>query len=253
MRSLLFLPLLAALLPAKLAAGAGDLPQPPCVRGDMPSPAYADAGAPPAVRVWQNVDLPKDDCLGALTGAMSSVAALSGRFRFAGGVDGFAARFGAVSQTVGQIYWSTTDQKWRELVSEAFALSEADTDFKRPDFTAAEVRSGDRLYFAQNDTRSTGLNLYSLRALAADEDRLIVEVVNVSAISFTFVTLFDERGLLSLHFIERLEGDLWGYYGLAAVRDGSVAGHTDSLVNRAAAFYRFLRGVPGDEEVPLAR
>lgn len=209
-------------------------------------------GAPPAVAVWQTMVLPEDSCLGALTGPMNSVAALSGRFRFAGTLDDLAARIGAVSATVGQLYWSTTDGDWRELISEATALKDAGIDLPRSDFTAAEVRSGATLYFAQDDTRSTGLNLYRMTALASRPDRLVVEIVNQSAISFAFVTLFQEQGLLSLHFLQRLDGDLWGSYSLAAVREGSVGGHTKSLVNRAGAFYRFLRGVPGDEGEPLA-
>jgi len=257
MRRRLLVPFFATLLfavshfAAPLRA-AERLPEPPCAPGDQPYPAYAAEGELPAVAVWQNVALPKRDCLGALVGPMNTVAALSGRFRFAGSLDEIAARFGAISATVGQLYWSTSDEEWRELISEAFALSGDDTAMRRPDFTAEEVRSGATLYFAQNDTRSSGLNLYRLRAWGAQADRLTVETVNESPVTFTFMTLFNTEGLLSLHFVERLDGDLWGYYALAAVRPGSVAGHTKSLVNRAAAFYRFLRGVPGDAGPPLA-
>lgn len=251
---LLFLVLLQ---PTGAGGAAETLPQPPCTPGQAPSPAYAAEGAPPSVQVWQNVELPGDECFGALAGPLNSVAALSGRFRQPGDeggtLDDLAARLGAISETVGQLYWSTTEQAWRELVSDAFALAGNDTDLKRPDFSAAEVRSGETLYFAQNDTRSTGLNRYRMRALESEAGRLVVQIVNESPVSFTFVTLFDEEGLLSLHFIERLEGDLWGYYGLAAVREGSVAGHTESLVNRAGAVYRYLRGVPGDAAPPLAK
>jgi hypothetical protein len=91
-----------------------------------------------------------------------------------------------------------------------------------------------------------------MTTLASQPDRLVVEIVNRSAISFAFVTLFREEDLLSLQFLQRLDGDLWGYYGLSAVREGSVGGRTRSLVNRAGAFYRFLRGVPGNEGAPLA-
>lgn len=246
--------LLAVLLRAGSAAAQNDaLPRPPCAPGDSPFPAYAGEGAPPVVAVWRDLTLPEDPCLGVLSGRMNSVAALAGRFRFAGSLDDLAARVGAVSQTVGQLYWSTTDQDWRELISEAFALSGNDQDLERPDFTAADVRSGDTLYFAQNDTRSTGLNVYRMRALQSRPGRLVVEMANETPVTFTFMTLFQEGGLLSLHFVERIDGDLWGYYALAAVREGSVSGHTKSLVNRAAAFYRYLRGVPGDAGPPLAK
>jgi len=243
----------AAQTETQTATGA-DAPWPPCAPGVLPQPAYGAEGAPPALQIWEDIELAGDPaCLGALQGRMNSVAALAGSFRFAGGPDALAARFGAVSKTLGLLYWSTTDQAWRELVSEAVALRGADTALSRPDFTAAELRSGRRLYFTQNDTRSSGLNLYRMTALRSGPDRLVVEVVNESAVSFAFVTLFKEKGLLSLHFLQRLDGDLWGYYGLAAIREGSVAGHTKSLVNRAAAFYRFLQGQPGDAAPPLAR
>ncbi|WP_420347209.1 DUF6675 family protein [Pelagibius sp.] len=249
------------------SAAAQTSPRAPCPAGTTPVPAYAPAGAPPAVAVWQDVTLPDTEpgerfCGADLTGPLTTVAALAGRFRHAGSVDDLAARFGAVSETVGMLYWSTTDQDWRVLVEEATALDGAagqgreDTqphaETPRPDFTAAEVRSGRALTFAQNDTRSSGANLYRLRALAAGPDRLVVEIVNLEAIRFTLLTVFEPRGLVSLHVLERLDGDLWGAYSLAAVREGSVSGRPKSLVNRAAAFHRFLLGRPGDDAPPLA-
>ena len=81
-----------------------------------------------------------------------------------------------------------------------------------------------------------------------------MEVVNVSAIKLTFVTLFAPRSLINVHMFKRLEDGTWGYRGLAAVRDGlMIEGHEDSFVNRAAAVYRFLAGVPADRDPPLAR
>ncbi|HIC81780.1 MAG TPA: hypothetical protein EYP07_12580 [Kiloniellaceae bacterium] len=247
-------------------------PQAPCPAGVEPFPAYAPAGAPPAIAVWQDVTLPStksaDEFCGAeLTGSLDTVAALAGRFRHAGTVDDLAARFGAVSGTVGQLYWSTTDQRWRVLVEEATALEGPEGETPegetpegqgredaqpRADFTAAEVRSGRALTFAQNDSRSSGNNLYRLRALAAGPDRLVVEIVNLEAIRFTLLTIFEPGGLVSLHVLERLDGDLWGAYSLTAVREGSGAGRPESLVNRAAAFHRFLLGRPGDDGAPLA-
>ncbi|GAB4376770.1 MAG: hypothetical protein Kow00114_40650 [Kiloniellaceae bacterium] len=250
------------LLPAAPAAAEtgspGAPPEPPCAAGAQPWPAYAPPDAPPAVMTWTDIQLAgRADCLGAVAGRMNVVAVLAGSFRHPAGADGtlddLAARFGAVSATVRTLYWSTTDGRWRRLIDDASALQRPDTDARRGDFTAAELRSGQPLYVAQDDTRSTGTNLYRMTALLSGPEKLVVEIVNESTISFLLVPLFDPGGLVTLHVVEDLGGGLWGYYGLTAVRAGSVAGHEKSLVNRAAAFYRFLRGVPGDAAPPLAR
>jgi hypothetical protein len=186
------------------------------------------------------------------------VAVLSARFRFAGTLDDLATRAGAISRTAGLKYWSTNEQKWRILISEAAAVPGPDSNWqsdrlRRANFTAAEVRSGETLWFRQNDTRSIGANLYRMRALLSQPDRLVLETVNESPITFAFVELFGEHELLSLHAIEHLGGDLWGYYGLAAVREEPVDDYAKSLVNRTAALFNFLQGLPGDAGPPLAR
>lgn len=183
---------------------------------------------------------------------MELVVALAARFTHSGSLEDLAARVGAISSTEGLPYWSTTDQIWRPLISAAFAVEDAAGDRARPDFTAQEILSGKRLYFAQDDTRSSSLNVYSLTALAARPDWMVIEIENMTRIRFGFLTLFEPRALASIHIIDRLDGDLWGYYGLSAVRDGTMAGNEKSLINRAAAFYRFLTGTPPDQEPPLA-
>lgn len=229
-------------------------PQPPCPGGAPPQPAFAAEETPPAVGSWRDIYIAADpDCFGRLAGPMDRVVALAARFRHDGSIDDLAARIGAISETEGLAYWSTSDQAWRELIDYAAALAGPALESKRADFTAEEVRSGRSLHFLQNDTRSSGDNVYRLSAFSTSPDHLKVEVVNKSAISFTFVTLFDEGDLHSLHYIMHLGGDLWGYYQLSAVREGSGPVREASFINRAAAFYRFLRGQPGDSEPPLAR
>ncbi|MGE5768657.1 MAG: DUF6675 family protein [Bacteroidota bacterium] len=264
----------ALVLWAALPAGArAEMapPRVPCAAGIAPLPAYAAVGAAPAVAVWHDIDLAGEAggeagggtaCLGRLTGRFDTAVAIAARFRHGGTLDDLAARAGAVSRTAGLHYWSASEQKWRTLVTAAAALDGTDQGpdpawedggGRRQDFTAAELRAGVQLWSVQNDTRSLGDNLYSLRATLSAPDRLAVEVVNESAIGFFVMTLFEPRELLALHVIEHLGGDLWGYYGLAAVRGAPPQGFEASLVNRLAAYYRFLRGVPGDAEAPLAR
>ena len=258
MHRLFLIALALCLWPFPAAAGE-PLPRWPCGPGETPYPGYAEPGAPPAVEIWSEVELTGDPvCLGRLRGRMTVVVALSARFRFAGTLDDLAVRAGAISRTAGLKYWSTNEQKWRILISEAAAVPGPDSNWqsdrlRRANFTAAEVRSGETLWFRQNDTRSIGPNLYGMRALLSQPSRLILETVNESPITFAFIQLFGEHELLSLHAVEHLGGDLWGYYGLAAVREEPVEDYARSLVNRTAAFFNFLQGLPGDAAPPLAR
>lgn len=244
--------------PAGLAAQDAR-PQVPCVPGAPVFPGYGAEGAEPEVAVWRDIELSPDEACGSrLQGRLDLAVALSSRFRHSGTLDDLAARAGAISKTVGLTYWSATEGKWRKLITAASALKGPDGDWRsgemwRPDFSAAEVRSGAQLWFMQNDTRSTGANLYRLRALDSTDDRLVVEIVNESPITFTFLTLFGEHELLSLQMVERLAGDLWGYYSLSAVRGDAADEYEKSLINRAVAFYRFLQGKPGDSGPPLAK
>lgn len=261
---------LCAALSAGVRAETGP-PRVPCAADIAPLPAYAALGTAPAIAVWHDIELTgapgreaggAGACLGRLAGRFDTVAAIAARFRHAGTLDDLAARAGAISQMAGLVYWSASEQRWRSLVTRAAALKgtpdgpERDWESgggRRPDFAAAELRSGGRLWFVQNDTRSVGENLYSLQAVVNAPDRLALMVVNESAIGFFVTTLFEPRALAALHVIEHLGGDLWGYYGLAAVRRAPAENFEASLVNRMAAAYRFLRGLPGDAEPPLAR
>lgn len=247
---------LAVALGALAMAGAQALaaPGPSCpTPGRMPVPAFAPAGAPPAVAIWHDLDGgPGGLCAEAVRGHVKLAVALAARFRGPRSLKGIAARIGAVSATSGLRYWSTTDGNWRVLIAEATALREPSEDATRPDFAADEVLAGGKLFFRQDDTRSTGWNLYSLTARRDGPDRLVVTVVNLTAIRFLLVPLAAPGDLVSVHVIARLGPRLWGYYGLSAVRGGGVEAFANSLVNRAAAFYRFLTGRPGDAAPPLA-
>jgi hypothetical protein len=216
---------------------------------------YGAPGAPPRVTVLHDVVLDRSaGCPDALTGPAKLFVKLEGRFGRGWTVDDIAARFGAVSKTQGLLYWSVTDDDWRPLINTATARDGGPDGPPRPDFSAAEVRSGRILYFSQDDTRSTGTNVYAMTARAATAERLVMDIVNVSAVKLVFVTLFAPRSLVSAHRFERQADGSWGYRGLTAVRDGlMIDGHEKSFVNRTAAYYRFLAGEPADRDPPLAR
>lgn len=217
-------------------------PSPPCLSIGKPmSPAYGTLGKPPAAEFWRDIAIERNvRCLGNLHGPMKLVIALTSRFRSATTVEHIATRAGAISATKDLPYWSATEARWRPLISDAFALQSPTSPAPRPDFSAQEVLSGQKLYFAQKDTRSTSLNIFSLRATMTSADRLVIEIINLTKVRFTFLTLFEPKTLISVHFFDRLEPNIWGYYGLSAVQSGSTDGHEKSMINRAAAFFRFL-------------
>ncbi|WP_425404236.1 DUF6675 family protein [Hwanghaeella sp.] len=251
----------ALIVLASPAVAASDTPRLPCPAGTRPSPDYADADQPPAVAAWRDAAASEPESCGSrLQGRLDVITAVAGKVRFTGSVDDLAERAGAISETVGMLYWSTTDQDWRELVSDAAALQGPDANnrdwtgdaTRRPDFSAAEMQSGVTLWFRQNDTRSTGDNLYSMRVLEKTPDRLVLDVVNESPIRFAFIERFAARALVSLHVIDRLGDGNWAYYGLAGLR-GDPDAEPASLINRTAAFFRFLQGRKGDDAPPLAK
>lgn len=248
--------LLCGLLGAQaLAAESG--PRPPC--GMAPLPPFAEPGMPPNVRAWSGQAarewLPPA-CSGWTATGFDVVVALAGSFRFDGDVEELLGRIGAISTLKGIRYWSTTDKAWKPLVTEAFALNGPDTDQKRPDFPAAQLAQGQKLFFAQADNRSSGKTVYRLRVVAADRDRLVVETENVAPVKMAMLTMFGAGDLQSLYFLERRAPGVWGYYSLARARSASSllpSGSEASYINRAAAYFRHFAGIATDQEPPAAR
>ncbi len=222
--------------------------------GRAPSPAYSAAGQQPKVATWHNIGpLGATGCGDLLDGKTKLAIVLAGRFEFAGSTTDLAKRVGAVSLTKGLRYWSVTDRDWRVLLEDAYASRTADGKSRRRDFSAAEVLSGRKLYLAQDDTRSTGINAYSFRTIASGPDGFAFEMVNLTAIGIGPITFFPPGALKTLHFFSHEGGAIWTYYGLSVVKRGNFAGQADSYINRNAAFFRFVSGQKPDGAPPLAR
>lgn len=253
-RSTIFLWAFVALtlVSTSVSHAATDTPVPPCMPG-APYPSFTPVGSPPAVAVFHDTDINgPDNCFGSIQGPLKMVIALAGSFSSDMNIDELAARVGAISSTKGLVYWSSTNTAWRQLISEAFAVADPADISPRPDFSATEVLSGDLLYFAQNDTRSAGQNVYELSGRRAAPNQLTIEINNVAPIKVIFFPLFGPRDLITrLHFIRQNPG-IWHYYSLSAIRDGGLPDSEKSLINRAAAFFRHIADVPADMNPPLA-
>lgn len=240
-----------------LAQQAG--PRLPC---DAASWDQAAPGAAPAVGVWRDRDLRAASwtpprCAGWDEAARSRlIVTLAGTFAFNGSLDDLLARVGAISGLTRQRYWSVSDGAWRPLVSDAAALSAPEPGARRGDFAPAELRQGGTLYYSQSDGRASGATVYRLRVRASGADQAVVEMENVTPIRYRFITLFDRGSLQVVMYIRKLRPGLWGAYTATRVGEGAssfAVGREASYVNRTAALYRLVAGIPSDAEPPPAR
>jgi Family of unknown function (DUF6675) len=209
--------------------------------GSNPIPDYGTVAAEPKSAVWKNIRLSADSgCAGISDDPAELVVALAGTFASHGSVQALADRIGAISGTKGMMYWSVTDQRMRVLIDESYALSGTTVTSRRRDFSADEVLSGRRLFFAQDDTRSTGINVYSLKTASADANHVTFDVINETPIKVGPVTLFAPRMVRSRHFFHRISDNSWRYYGVTVIEHGLTFGMVQSLVNRGIALYNHL-------------
>lgn len=252
-KSLLLNCVLIGAMTLSVCDAADDLPQPPCAAA--PNPPYAELGAQPNVRIWnrrgEEVRFARR-CAGVPTGEFKTGVALSGTFRYDGSVDKLLERFGAVSRMKGIRYWSVTDQEWRVLVTESNAVEPPPQSARRADFGVSELKAQKDAFFAQRDSRSTGEVLYRMRVAELSPDRLVIESENASPIKTFIFTLFKPGELHTIHFLTRHPGGVWDYYVLTLIASTQSDSHIASLVNRAAALYRYVAGEPTDREPPLA-
>lgn len=248
--------LFAGILCAEVSGAADPLPQPPC--GSSPFPPYPDLEKSPAVRVWDRAASGADwippACTGWTDPGFTTLVVTSARFRHDSGADGLLRRLGAISGLRGIRYWSFTRKRWQTLVVYAHALSEADGNRPREDFSPVEMSVGRNLYFQQEDNLS-GRAIYRMRIRSASPDRLVFDTENIDAVRFLRMPVFRPGEMQSITFLERESEDVWRYYSILRTgRDASrmTAGNDASSINRAVAYYRYLAGIPTDREPPAS-
>ncbi len=251
------LTLVIAFLPgasSSLAEGGPAKDTPVCPSTvDVPYPEFPEAEKKPHSMVWNNLPAIPSTCHITVQTPIAMTVAIAARFKHTGTLEDIASRLGAISMMQNLTYWSVTDNGWRQLVSDAVALGANNNKSTRSDFTGAEVLSGETLYFAQNDTRSWGLNIYSLKTISASPDQLVFSSENISPVKLGPITLFAPHTAQTVVFVTRADDMTWSYYSLAVLKDISLGANDKSLINRQAALYRFLAKLPSDLEPPLAR
>ena len=243
-----------------LASGAQAAgPQLSCTMPAMA--AYPAAEADPAIAIWHDGDMEKSmwqppGCTGWSPSSHSKlVIAVAASFHFDGPIDQLLNRVGRISALSNMLYWSTTDKKWRPLAYDSSALSGTDIKNRRGDFLASDLTKGASLHYWEDDTRS-GEIVYHLKVLESTPDRVVIVSENVTPIRRFFITLFEPGALQTVLSIQRLSPGVFGVYMLSRTGEGSsafAAGHDESYINRAVAFYRQIAGIKTDKEPPAAQ
>jgi hypothetical protein len=95
-----------------------------------------------------------------------------------------------------------------------------------------------------------------MQIVEVSADRLVFNVENVSTMRYFFLPVLLAGEMQSIYFLDRESENVWRYYSI--VRTGKnantlIAGNESSSVNRAVAFYRYIVGIPTDQEPPVAR
>jgi len=232
-------------------------PQPPC--GGEATPAYPDLEHSPAFKVWDRGSVGREwmppACLGWSAPGFATLVTAVARFRYSGTVSELLGRVGRISQLAEIRYWSTTRQHWAPLIVSASALAGPEGTHHRQDFSLPELAQGSTLYYQQSDNTS-GKATYQLRLISVSPDRLIFETENITSMRYLLVPIFPPHEFQAVYFLERESPEVWRYYSLGRTgkdANGLAAGHDASTINRAMAFFRYLVGIPTDQEPPAAR
>lgn len=256
-RPVLLAAVLAALVMVRAPEARSEIgPVVPC--GAASAAPYPDFADPPNAQNWHSRDLAgawtPPDCVGWGDPRFTLLTALAGRFHFDGTVEELLAKFGAQSAWRGIRYWSVTDGRWEVLITDAAALDRTDHQRRRADFALSELKPGADLYFLQQDNRASGAVTYRMRVQSIEPERLVVTIENVGTVWLLIFPIYDPGDLQSSFIMRKIAPGSWGYYSLSGVRENRLLpGNGDaSYLNRAAAIYRHLIGVPGDRDPPLA-
>jgi hypothetical protein len=243
------------LLAPDISDGASAKLTPPCE--GSPVPAYPPIGQPPATDVWSAGELSRSGwqaalCLNWGTNPTKLAAALAGQFQFAGSLDDLATRLAGMSALKSVRYWSVSHKAWQPLASDSGTLDGPDGK-GRADPSAAELTPGSSFYYFEV---SHGRTVYRMTVRERSTERLVVSTENVTPIRIGILTAFEPGALQSVIFLDKRGPGLWGYYQTIRAAEGAsviALGSDASYVNRLAALYRHMAGLPTDQEPPAAR
>jgi len=230
-------------------------PKPPCE--GPPFPPYGAVGTNGSLATWRQEELVNwrpTGCLG-WSGPSLSVVALADEFRFSGSLDDLLARLGALQSYPSIRYWSTTRKRWRALVTSASVIAGAGGPNTRASLDASDFAVGKDNFYAET-TEESGRTDYRLHVLARRGESVVVASENLTPVTVLGLTIFGPLAMQSVIFLDRRGPDLWGFYSIVRTASGTsrlASGREASFLNRQAALFRYLAGLPTDLEPPVAR
>jgi len=232
-------------------------PQPPC--GKEPIPPYPGLDDSAIVKSWSESDLGRDwrppACTDWAAVGFTRLVTIVARFHPTSDAEGLLRHMGAVSELAGMRYWSTTHKQWQTLIVDAYALTDLQPAQHREDFTPDEMKEGRVFYFGQADNLS-GKAIYRMHIAEASADRLVFDVENVTTMRYLLIPILHPGEMQSIYFLDRESDNVWRYYSIVRIGKNAnklIAGNESSAINRAVAFYRYMVGIPTDQEPPAAR
>jgi hypothetical protein len=232
-------------------------PQPPC--GKEPIPPYPSLDDLAIVKSWSKSEFGRDwkppACTGWAEAGFTTLVTIAARFPHASEAGGLLRHIGAISELAGMRYWSTTHKQWQTLISDAYPLTGLQPAQRRQDFTPDEMKQGTVLYFQQVDNLS-GKAIYRMHIAEASADRIVFDLENVNTMRYFFIPILHPGEMQSIYFLDRESDNVWRYYSIVRIGKNAnrmIAGNESSAVNRAVAFYRYMVGIPADQEPPAAR
>jgi len=248
------LALAAALVPSCIAVAAETLPSPPC--GAAAVPSFAPSGPLPELRFWPAEALAgwqPPGCTGWAARADARVVAAAGTIR--GSEEDILGRIGALSHQTSIRYWSAARGDWRAMLDDATALAKPEARARRADFAADEMTKGARLHLAYDDAEPIGAVVHQLDIRERMADRVVVATANTTAARLMGMTVAAPGDLEMAIFLDREVPGLWRYYALSRFTlrlPASMQPSDLDYLNRAAAMFRFVAGVPTDAMPPAA-
>ena len=187
---------------------------------------------------------------------LTAVAETNGRFADPGGWNTVLRRIGAVSQQQQIRYWSQSRNRWRDLFADAAALSGPDPEMVRDDFTPDDLQPGRVLYLKQRPNGASQDAVLRLSIVERSPERLVINFENDDGAPFP-VLLTVQASLTRLALvIEREPDGAFRYQSVmgADLNPGRLLRDTasKSLIHRAVAMYRYVAGIPTDQEPPAS-
>jgi hypothetical protein len=72
---------------------------------------------------------------------------------------------------------------------------------------------------------------------------------------YLLIPVFRPGGVQSIYFLDRESDVVWRYYNIVrtGINASRFASNESSAINRSVAFYRYMVGIPTDQEPAAAR